>query len=125
MRERYFYTYIMTDCSRHPYTGFTGRLLQRRAEHVEQEDDGSYTAQYHLLRLVYFEADLNANNAIAREKQIKRWSRAKKIALIESVNPKWDDLAREWGTLIDLDKVAAKIKTKVPRLAAKGAARSG
>ncbi|MGH9427604.1 MAG: hypothetical protein ACRD2L_15030, partial [Terriglobia bacterium] len=67
-----------------------------------------YTARYNLNRLVYVESFQYVKNAIAREKQIKRWSRRKKIALIESVNPRWDDLSREWGQLIDFGKIVRR-----------------
>jgi putative endonuclease len=55
-------------------------------------------------RLVYFEAFSRIDDAIAREKEIKGWLRRKKIALIESVNPKWDDLSRHWQDVFKPDK---------------------
>lgn len=95
MRDHHYFVYILTNCSRHPfYTGVCHSLPQRHLEHRDKADSGSYTARYNLTRLVYFEGFHYINNAIAREKQIKRWSRAKKIALIESINPNWDDLRR-------------------------------
>jgi putative endonuclease len=71
-------------------------------------NEDSFTAQYRLFRLVYFERFQYIGNAINRVKQIKRWTRAKKIALIERDNPKWDDLSREWGTLIDFEEMVRK-----------------
>jgi putative endonuclease len=56
-----------------------------------------FTAKYNIDRLVYYEATEDVNAAISREKQIKGWLRAKKIALIESINPKWTDLSARWS----------------------------
>ncbi len=113
MREHHYYVYILTNCSRHPlYTGVCHSVEQRHAEHKDRVDPDSYTARYSLNRLVYFERLQYNKNAIAREKQIKRWSRAKKIALIESVNPKWDDLSREWGQPIDFEEIVRKAREK-------------
>ena len=90
--------FIMTNCSRHPlYTGVTRSVDRRNREHkLAFDSPTSYTARYQIDRLVYFEKFQHVRDAIHREKQIKSWSRAKKIALIESVNPKWDDLGGEW-----------------------------
>ena len=100
---------MLTNCSRRPiYTGVCARLQERHSEHKDQLHEDSYSAQYRLFRLVYFERSQYIGNAIDREKQIKRWTRAKKIALIERENPKWDDLSREWGTLIDFDEIVRK-----------------
>ena len=57
---------------------------------------GSFTARYNIDRLVYFETFQYVNNAIARENELKDWNRAKKIVLIESTNPTWEDLAADW-----------------------------
>ncbi len=109
MRDHSYFVYMLTNCSRHPlYTGMCSSVQRRHTEHKEKADPGSYTARYGLYRLVYLERFQYNTNAIAREKQIKRWSRKKKIALIESVNPKWDDLSREWGQLIDFEKIVAE-----------------
>jgi len=98
LREHCYFVYIMTNCSRHPlYTGVT-RSVDRRSWQHKLGFDGptSYTARYQIDRLVYFEKFQNVRDAIRREKQIKSWGRMKKIALIEAVNPKWDDLSGEW-----------------------------
>ncbi len=99
MRERHYYVYIMTNCSRHPlYTGVTRSVGRRSTEHKSHADgESSYSARYQIDRVVYFEEFHSIVEAIGREKQIKTWGRAKKIALIERVNPRWDDLSREWG----------------------------
>src|SRR5438094_3101691 len=55
-----------------------------------------FTAKYNITRLVYFEETNDVQTAIAREKQIKGWLRKKKLALISSVNPKWEDLSSDW-----------------------------
>jgi putative endonuclease len=94
---RRFYVYILTNPSQHPlYTGVTNNLDRRIAEHRDQVNDG-YTSRYNLNRLVYYEVFRDVRAAIAREKEIKGWGRAKKIALENSLNPEWNDLALEWG----------------------------
>jgi predicted GIY-YIG superfamily endonuclease len=85
-------------CYVEPYARFVHRSYQRYqpavAEHQESRITG-FTHKYHLTRLVYFESFENVNDAIAREKQLKGWRRAKKIELIEALNPKWSDLSRQ------------------------------
>ncbi len=93
MRE--YFVYIMANQSKTIYTGVTNNLLRRVQEHKSGVIKG-FTAKYHITRLVYFESGHNINEAIYREKQIKGWLRAKKVALIESVNPDWDDLSASW-----------------------------
>src|SRR5919204_2934198 len=98
MREHRYFVYIMTNCSRHPlYTGVTNSVDRRDTQHKSGFGGPySYTARYQIDRLVYFEKFQYVRDAIRREKQIKGWGRVKKIALIEAVNPKWDDLGGEW-----------------------------
>jgi putative endonuclease len=91
-----FYVYIMTNKSRTLYTGVTNDLARRVYEHRKKLVAG-FTAKYNIDRLVYYEATEDVNAAISREKQIKGWLRAKKIALIESINPKWTDLSARWS----------------------------
>lgn len=76
------------------YIGVTNDLGSRVGQHQEGGNPG-FTRRYHLKRLVYFESYDRIADAIAREKQLKGWSRKKKIALIESLNPRWSDLSRE------------------------------
>lgn len=76
------------------YTGVTNDLLRRVAQH-RTGSGSAFARRYNVVRLVYFEATDNAYAAIAREKQLKAGSRAKKIALIESFNPEWKDLFEE------------------------------
>jgi len=77
------------------YTGVTGHLRQRVWEHKTGAVE-VFSKQYHTTRLIYFEPYRYVGNAIGREKQIKRWRREKKIALIESMNPGYRDLAAHW-----------------------------
>lgn len=77
------------------YIGVTNNLERRVYEHRAKLVDG-FTGKYNVSRLVYFEATSDAESAIAREKQMKGWVRRKKVALIESVNPSWRDLAEGW-----------------------------
>ena len=76
------------------YTGITNNLERRLWEHENHVDPGSFTARYKINKLVYFEATPNVKAAIAREKEIKSWSRKKKNKLIESKNPNWNDLKK-------------------------------
>ena len=77
------------------YTGVTGNLVRRLNEHRQKRVPG-FSQRYNLTRLVYYEATSDVRSAIAREKRIKGWLRARKIALIRSVNPKWKNLAENW-----------------------------
>jgi putative endonuclease len=95
-REKHYYVYIMTNPSKTLYTGMTNNL-QRRVEEHKQKLLAGFTTKYNITRLAYFEVFEDVRNAIDREKKIKSWSRAKRVALIESKNPKWDDLTREWN----------------------------
>jgi putative endonuclease len=71
--------------------------LERRVYEHKKKLVPGFTAKYNIDRLVYYEATEDVNSAIYREKQIKGWLRAKKIALIESMNPKWTDLSARWS----------------------------
>ena len=92
---KHYYVYILANHSKTLYTGVTSNLQRRLYEHKQHLVAG-FTSKYHITRLVYFEETSDANAAIAREKQIKGWVRAKKVALIESINPDWRDLSEEW-----------------------------
>jgi putative endonuclease len=74
----------------------TNSLYGRVLDHKSGAVDG-FSRRYRINRLVYFEVFRYVNNCIARETQMKKWSRAKKIALIERENPTWEDLATDWG----------------------------
>jgi putative endonuclease len=86
-----FYVYILTNQSRTLYVGMTNDLERRVQEHREGKVSG-FTRRYGLKRLAYYERFPTALSAIEREKQLKGWLRARKIALIEGLNPEWKDL---------------------------------
>ncbi len=85
-----YYVYIMTNKSKTLYTGVTNNLMRRVHEHKNKLIPG-FTSKYNIHILVYYESTSNVHAALAREKQIKGWLRAKKIALINSTNPEWKD----------------------------------
>ena len=91
--SRYF-VYIVASRSRVVYVGVTNDLNRRVGEHKEGLIPG-FSQKYKTNRLVYYESTSDVRGAIAREKQIKRWRREKKVNLIENLNPEWNDLARE------------------------------
>ena len=90
-----YYVYIMTNRSKTLYIGVTNNL-QRRIYEYKHHLVAGFTSKYQITRLVYFEETSDVNAALAREKHIKGWLRAKKVALIESSNPDWRDLSEEW-----------------------------
>ena len=92
--DQRYYVYIVSNRSRTIYIGVTSDLEKRVAEHKEGLIPG-FTARYGVNRLVYFEEFASINDAIEREKKLKGWLLAKKVALIESMNPTWADLAAE------------------------------
>src|ERR1700732_1192549 len=90
--------YIMAGASGVIYIGVTNDIERRVLEHKNKSVPG-FSARYNLQKLVYFEVFGDVRAAIAREKELKGWIRRRKIALIESVNPKWNDLSPEWVRL--------------------------
>jgi putative endonuclease len=96
MRVRRYYVYIMASKSRVIYVGVTGFLMARVLRHKSGEG-GTFTSKYRVHRLVYFRGFQNVGDAIARETEIKKWRREKKVALIREENPTWEDLAADWG----------------------------
>ena len=90
-----FYAYILASRSRRLYTGVTNDLHRRVWEHRTGAIPG-FTQRYRIHRLVYFESTSDALAAIAREKEIKGWSREKRVRLIEQANAGWLDLAADW-----------------------------
>jgi putative endonuclease len=91
-----FWIYILTSRTGMLYIGVTGYFDRRIMQHKMDTVEG-FTKKYKVHRLVYYESFDHAANAISREKQLKGWRRQKKIALIEKVNPRWQDLAEKWG----------------------------
>jgi putative endonuclease len=94
---RDYYVYIAASLSRCLYVGVTNDLRRRMAEHAAGTLPG-HTRCYRISRLVYFEQTTNVVAAIAREKQLKRWPRWRKIRLIEERNRDWRDLRTDWRT---------------------------
>jgi putative endonuclease len=95
-REKCYYVYIVASKSRVIYVGMTGFLMARVLRHRAGEG-GAFTSKYRVHRLVYYEMFQNVSAAIARETEMKKWRREKKVALIEKGNPTWEDLAAGWG----------------------------
>jgi len=91
---RTYHVYILASKSRRLYVGVTGNLERRIYQH--RNGEGTFTSKYRITRLVHFEEFSHAIEAIEREKRIKSFLRARKIELIESRNPAWDDLANSW-----------------------------
>jgi putative endonuclease len=84
--------------------------LERRVFEHKLDQAGSFTARYHVNRLVYFEHFREIDQAIAREKEIKSMTRRRKIVLIESINREWKDFIHEWST--------SPLESGIPRAAA-------
>ncbi|MFQ5864225.1 MAG: GIY-YIG nuclease family protein [bacterium] len=91
MQNKHYFVYVLSSISKVLYIGVTNDLKRRVWEH-KIELMGGFTKKYRIKKLVYYETYNDVNTAIEREKQIKKWRREKKIALIESVNPSWKDL---------------------------------
>ncbi len=89
-----YYIYILASVSRVLYIGVTNDLVRRIWEHKEGLAQG-FTQQFHIKKLVYYEVTEDVRSAIEREKELKKWRREKKIALIEEMNPMWKDLYDE------------------------------
>lgn len=95
MKTGYYFVYILTNQrDKLLYVGVTNDLKRRLYEHKNGLCDG-FTKQYHIDKLVYFKSCQDPEAAIRREKQLKKWRREKKIALIEGMNPYWKDLGEE------------------------------
>jgi putative endonuclease len=90
-----FFVYILASKSGTLYVGVTNNIKKRVYEHKNHLVPG-FTDKYDINRLLYFEEIGDSASAINREKQIKAWRREKKVALIDSLNPEWIDLSRDW-----------------------------
>ncbi len=90
-----YYVYIVTNQKGTLYTGVTHNLMRRIYEHKNKLVEG-FTKRYNIDRLIYYEETNLVDEAIAREKQIKGWTRRKKIELIRSMNPQFKDLSEGW-----------------------------
>ena len=90
---RDYYVYIMTNFTNTVlYVGMTNDLDRRVAEHKSGQREG-FTKRYNINKLVYWKSSTNVKDAIAREKQIKGWTRKKKKELVKTMNPSWNDLS--------------------------------
>ncbi|MBN2132603.1 MAG: GIY-YIG nuclease family protein [Sedimentisphaerales bacterium] len=94
-RAKTYCIYIMTNKSGTLYTGVTGSIKTRVWQHKNGLVEG-FTKRYNITRLIYYESFADISSAIAREKEIKGWVRRKKLDLIASANPQWDDLSKGW-----------------------------
>ncbi len=92
-----FFVYILSNSAATLYIGFTGNLDQRIFDHDTNRDPTSFVSRYNLHRLIFVETYPTAAEGIAREKQLKGWSRAKKLKLIREQNPDFRDLSLDYG----------------------------
>ena len=90
------YVYIVSNANRTVYVGMTNDLVRRVEQHKKGTFENAFTKRYNFDRLVHFEELGTLSSAAKREKQIKGWTYAKKVALIESMNPEWKDLSIDW-----------------------------
>ena len=93
--EKVYHVYILANRSRVLYVGVTNDLMRRVLQHREAQVAG-FTSRYKINRLIHFEPFGYIRDAIAREKEIKDWTRAKKVTLIEAKNPNWEDLTEKY-----------------------------
>jgi putative endonuclease len=91
-----YWVYIVASLTGTLYIGMTNNIERRMNQHKNGTIEG-FASKYNCDRLVYWESFDDVRKAIDREKQLKGWTRAKKIALIETQNPRWQDLAKSWG----------------------------
>lgn len=100
---RTYYVYLLASLGGILYTGITNNIWFRVLTHKRKKQPG-FTQKYNITRLVYYEETQYILSALAREKVIKDWRRSKKIQLIESINPKWIDLAMDWYDKADFEQ---------------------
>jgi len=94
IEETLFYNYILTNKNHTVlYNGVSNNLKRRLQQHRNKSSKNSFTARYNVDKLVYFESTIYVNNALKREKQIKKWNRQWKENLINDLNPDWNDLS--------------------------------
>ena len=93
--DKAFYLYIMASKTGTLYVGMTNNIKRRIYQHKNHLIPG-FTDKYGIGRLLYVETMSDPLSAIKREKQIKAWRREKKVALIDSINPRWNDLSQDW-----------------------------
>ena len=110
-REKKYYVYMMASKGRVLYVGVTGSLVSRVLQHKAGEIEG-FTKRYRITRLVYYDVFQYVNNAIARETEIKKWRREKKVMLVEASNPTWEDLGADWGRLSPTEKADSSLRSE-------------
>ena len=97
MKQHNYYVYLLTSYDNSVfYVGVTNNLIRRVVEHKVHRNDG-FTSQYGVNKLVYFETYSNVEDAIKREKQVKRYKRLWKVNLVNSINAEWNDLSGQIG----------------------------
>ena len=97
VKNHFYYVYILASWNNKVmYVGVTNDIERRIYEHKNRLVKG-FTEKYKVDKLVYFEATTQVESAIFREKEIKKWRRAKKNRLVEGMNPQWKDLSLDWG----------------------------
>jgi len=111
--ERRYYVYILGSYSGTLYIGVTGNLHRRGWQHKEEITEG-FTKRYGVTHLLHAETFREVLNAIAREKQLKGWTRAQKIKLIEARNPRREDLSRDWYSSSEEELLARFRQTTRP-----------
>jgi len=94
-REHRYFVDILSSRTRRLYVGVTNDLERRVTEHKRRETPG-FTSRYNVDRLVYYEETSDVRAALERERHIKGWVRVRKIELVQSMNPTWEDLAAGW-----------------------------
>jgi putative endonuclease len=103
------FVYILANRTRRLYVGVTNDLVRRMYEHRAHRVPG-FTQRYNIDRLVYFESMAEATQAIRREKQIKDYARAKKLAMIDWSNPEWTDLSEKW--FVDVSRSDSSLRSE-------------
>ncbi len=94
-KQKQFYVYILVNKTGTLYSGITNDLLRRVSEHKRGKVAG-FTKRYNVNRLIYYEETNNVQDALNREKQIKGWTRKKKLDLVRTTNPTFKDLSIDW-----------------------------
>jgi len=95
MRQHRYFVYIMSSQTRVLYIGMTNNLERRVDEHKSGQVPG-FSSKYRTTQLVYYEETSDVRAALERERYLKGWKRERKVALIEAMNPEWDDLSAVW-----------------------------
>jgi len=95
-----WHVYIVSNANRTLYTGMAADLINRVEQHKKGTFENAFTRRYNFDRLVYFEMTDGKTAAARRERQIKSWPRARKVRLIESMNPDWRDLSVSWSDVL-------------------------